>query len=114
MVLVYGDVEIASWPLPERGRPDLAVVDELAQLQLAARRLGCSVLLRDARVELVELLDLVGLSEAVVALRQESGETEGGEQVSVEELGRLPAQHLAQDQHRSLEPQLTRNASGSG
>jgi predicted dithiol-disulfide oxidoreductase (DUF899 family) len=65
VVLVRGDVELASWPLTSRDRPGLAVVDELARLQLTARRCGCSIRLRDACVELLELLDLLGLGEVV-------------------------------------------------
>ena len=65
VVLARGDVEVASWPLAARGRPDLAVVDELARLQLAARRLGCSIRLRGTCAELTELLELAGLSEVV-------------------------------------------------
>jgi uncharacterized protein DUF899 len=65
VVLVRGDIELASWPLTNRDRPGLAVVDELARLQLAARRRGCSIRLRDACVELLELLDLLGLGEVV-------------------------------------------------
>ena len=80
VVLVLGDVEVASWPLWAGGRPGLSTVDELARLQLAARRLGCSLQLRDARPELWELLDLVGLRVEV------SGEAEGGEEVRVEEV----------------------------
>ncbi|MGH3974799.1 MAG: hypothetical protein ACRDS9_15935 [Pseudonocardiaceae bacterium] len=65
VVLIRGDAEVASWPLVGRDRPAFAVLDELARWQLAARRLGCSIRLRDACVELLELLDLVGLSEVV-------------------------------------------------
>jgi hypothetical protein len=43
--------------------PDLAMVDQLARLQLAARRLGWSVVLRNPCPRLCELLDLVGLAE---------------------------------------------------
>ncbi len=98
MVLVRGDVELASWPLPGRDRPDLAVVDTLARLQLAARRRGCSIRLRDACVELLELLDLLGLGEIVAPRegdggyraaglsRKAGGEAEGSEQVGVEEV----------------------------
>ncbi|MGB9281455.1 MAG: hypothetical protein WCB57_15420, partial [Pseudonocardiaceae bacterium] len=62
VVLVHGAAEVASWPLMAWDRPDLAVVDELARWQLAARRLGCSIQVREACGELVELLDLLGLS----------------------------------------------------
>lgn len=65
VVLVHGDVEVARWPLVRGGRPDLAVVDELARLQLAAGRLGCSIRLRDTCGALTELLDLAGLADIV-------------------------------------------------
>jgi hypothetical protein len=44
---------------------DLATVDDLARLQLIARRLGITVELHDAPDELRELLDLAGLREVV-------------------------------------------------
>ena len=65
-----------------RARIDLEVVDELARVQLAARRIGCSIRLRDVREDLVELLDLVGLRGALQVL----GQAECGEQRSVEEV----------------------------
>jgi hypothetical protein len=90
VVLVRGDVELASWPLTEQGGPALDLVDELARLQLAARRLGCSIRLRDASIDLWELLDFLGLAEVVTGvagLRPEvGGEAEDGEQVGVEEV----------------------------
>lgn len=87
VVLVRGDAELASWPLPRGDRPDLAVVDQLARWQLGARRLGCSIRLRDACPRLVELLDLVGLGELVSGLGLETrGQAEGGEQRGVEEV----------------------------
>lgn len=89
VVLARDDAEVASWPLTGWGRPDLAVVDELARWQLAARRLGCSIRLRAACLELSELLGLLGLGEVVtgVGLRFEAGgQAEGGEQVGVEEV----------------------------
>jgi hypothetical protein len=61
VVLIGTDGEVARWPLVAGGRPDLSTVDELARLQLIAGRLGCSIGLRDACVELVQLLELVGL-----------------------------------------------------
>jgi hypothetical protein len=89
LVLVRGDTEVASWPLETEGLPDLSVVDELARLQLAAMRLGCSIRLRGAGGELWELLDLAGLAQIVRregALLVEVGwEPEGGEEVGVEE-----------------------------
>jgi hypothetical protein len=80
VVLVRRGIEVSSWPLWRDGGPNLEVVDELARLQLAARRLGCSIRLRDLGEELSQLLDLVGL-------RVEVGwETECREEVGVEEV----------------------------
>jgi anti-anti-sigma factor len=45
--------------------PDAAAVDALARLQLAARRRGSQVWLRDADGRLVDLLVLAGLDEMV-------------------------------------------------
>ena len=91
VVLLSDDEELASWPLVCIGRPDLSLVDELARLQLAARRLGCSIWLRDACPELTGLLDLVGLTEVIgrPGGRRRSevgGEAENGEQGGVEEV----------------------------
>ncbi len=90
VVLVRGDVEVASWPLASGGRPDLAVVDELARWQLAARRLGCAIQLRAAGAELVELLELVGLGAVVTGVAglgpEAGGQAEGGEQAGGEEV----------------------------
>jgi hypothetical protein len=65
VVLVFGDIAVASWPLEIRGRPDLRLVDELARLQLAARRVGCGIRLRGTCPELSSLLVLTGLAEVV-------------------------------------------------
>jgi hypothetical protein len=45
--------------------PGLAAVDALARLQLTARRLGCEIRLRDASVDLQDLLDFVGLRDVL-------------------------------------------------
>ena len=85
VVLVCGPDEVACWPFTADagdGRPDLSTVDALARLQLAARRLGCSIRLRDACADLVGLLDLVGLRECL----EVGGQPEGGEQLGVEEV----------------------------
>jgi hypothetical protein len=74
----------------------LALVDELARLQLTAQRLGCSIRLRHQTPELSLLLDLCGLAglfdgnhggpgSVVEMLRQ----TESREQSGVEEDGEL-------------------------
>jgi hypothetical protein len=79
VVLTRSGNEIASWALMGAQPVDLELVDEVARWQLAARRLGCSIWLRDADRHLLDLLELVGLG--VEVCRQ----AEGGEQVRVEE-----------------------------
>jgi len=69
--------------------PDLATVDALARLQLAARRLGGSLRLRDVGDELGELLDLVGLR------REVGGQPEGREELLGVEEGVEPGDPLA-------------------
>jgi ABC-type transporter Mla MlaB component len=90
VVLVRDGAELASWPLTQGDRLDLAVVDQLARWHLAARRLGYSIELRGACPRLVELLNLVGLSKLVggtTDLRLETcGQAESGEQCGVEEV----------------------------
>ena len=83
-----GETEVTSWPVPACGAPSLEVVDGLARLQLAARRFGCSILLRDVSAELCELLHLAGLAGVLGApAGLEAGrEPEGDEQVGVEEV----------------------------
>ncbi len=65
VVLARDGVEVASWPLEVHGPVDLSVVDDLARLQLAARRLGCSIRLRDPSGELTALLAFLGLARAI-------------------------------------------------
>lgn len=45
--------------------PDAMTVDALARLQLAARRHGCRVRLRNASAELLELVDFMGLTHVL-------------------------------------------------
>ena len=45
--------------------PDAVTADALARLQLAARRHGCQVRLRNASPELLELLALMGLRDVL-------------------------------------------------
>jgi hypothetical protein len=64
--------------------PDAVTIDAMARLQLVARRLGQEVVLRGASGELLELLELFGLSDV---LRVEAGgqPEEREERVGVEE-----------------------------
>jgi hypothetical protein len=52
---------LASWRLRGPGAPDLSVVEGLALLQLAARRTGARIALREVSAALDGLLDLTGL-----------------------------------------------------
>jgi ABC-type transporter Mla MlaB component len=45
--------------------PDAVTVDALARLQLAARRVGCQVRLRDASAELRDLVAFMGLQDVL-------------------------------------------------
>ena len=45
--------------------PDAVTVDALARLQLAARRCGCQVRLREASDELLELVAFMGLTDVL-------------------------------------------------
>lgn len=88
VVLVAGDVELVVGRLAGV-RPDLALVDALARLQLAARRLGWSIRLCGPDARLCELLDLAGLTDVVRVAGsplQAGWEAEGGEQLGVEEV----------------------------
>lgn len=87
VVVLDGNVEVVVARIA--ARPDLAVVDALARLQLAAGRLGCSVRLRDPSPQLLELLELVGLADVIAGPADLSldavREAEGGEQLGVQE-----------------------------
>ena len=53
--------EVVTWILAGPGCPDLSVVDELARLQLSARRVGGEIRLAKVCPELEDLLDLAGI-----------------------------------------------------
>jgi len=95
VVLVDGGEEVTVARLEGR-RVDLALVDALARLQLAARLGGAAIVVRQPSPRLRELLDLVGLAGLLDggALSLDAvGETEEPEQLGVEEVlpgGDLP------------------------
>ena len=78
IVLTRRDDVVGTWTLMGEPRVDLALVNEVARWLLAARRLGCSIRLRDADRDLIDLLDLVGLVEVC-------GQPVGLEQLGTEE-----------------------------
>jgi hypothetical protein len=90
IVLARGNAELASWPLAARcDRLDLAVINDLARLQLEAGRVGYCIRVRNLGRELLGLLDLLGLTEVltgVPGLWQVRGEAEHGEQGRVDEV----------------------------
>jgi hypothetical protein len=98
VVLVRGGIEIACWPFVGDDGGDLAFVDEVARLQLAARRLGCTLRLRGVAGELWELLDLAGLARVVSRsgglVVEVGGQPEGGEELGTHE-GVEPGDPLA-------------------
>ena len=63
---------------------DLALVDLLARLQLAAKRVGGTLVLRQPCEELRRLLDFVGLAEALPL--EAVGQAEGGIQLGIQEV----------------------------
>jgi len=62
---------------------DEALIDALARLHLAARRMGVTIELRNARRELIDLLALIGLA-AVLGVEMD-GEVEEREQAGIDE-----------------------------
>jgi hypothetical protein len=91
VVRAPGDIEVVSWPVTTGGRCELALVDALARLELAARRWGCAIRLRGAEDELLGLIDLVGLKAVLTGPPpsggvERAGEAEGLEQLEVEEV----------------------------
>jgi hypothetical protein len=64
-VLVNGDDVLAEWDVHCDGRPALALLDELARLQLAARRLGLAIRVQEADSRLAEVIALAGLADVL-------------------------------------------------
>lgn len=64
-MLVSAELVLATWDVECDGRPALALIDELARLQLAARRLGWSIQVRDAEPAITDMIELAGLSEVL-------------------------------------------------
>jgi hypothetical protein len=65
VVIVDGADEVVIGRLGTQ-RPDLALIDALARVQLEARRLGCEIRVRRPCQELCELLTLVGMTDLFV------------------------------------------------
>jgi hypothetical protein len=65
ILLVVGDQEMQVGAIDPTCRCDLALVDEVLQLRLAARRLGWSIRLTHVDDDLRELLELVGVADVL-------------------------------------------------
>jgi EmrB/QacA subfamily drug resistance transporter len=68
---------VATYPLTTTGRPDLAMVDALAQLRLAMGRLGGAIQVREMAPELKALIDLTGLRQELTESRPSRGPHHG-------------------------------------
>jgi hypothetical protein len=66
VVLLRDDQEVLLGPVYGPDRCDLGFVDGLLRVQLAARRFGWAIKLREVRPDLRELVELVGLSTDLV------------------------------------------------
>lgn len=95
VLAVVGEVELVVGRIDAR-TPDLALVDLLLRTQMAARRRGWRIRLRDVPDELRALLQLVGLDETLALGDCGSGrfearrEAELGEQLGVDEVVERP------------------------
>ena len=85
VVLVRDDVEVVIGRVVAP-RADLGLVDTVANLGLAARRLGGSIRLRGACPDLCRLLIFLGLDEGAGLVLEPRGEAEGGKELGVEEV----------------------------
>jgi hypothetical protein len=88
VVLLDGDTEVVVGRIVG-AHADIGFVNVVARMQLAARRGGFVIRLRDVCAELYELLDLAGLTGAVetcVLAVEPRRESELGEEVGVQEV----------------------------
>jgi uncharacterized protein (DUF1684 family) len=63
--LATAAAEVAFCDVDDRVESDLLTVDALARLQLAARRMGCGVRLRNAPTDLHGLVAFAGLADVI-------------------------------------------------
>ena len=66
VVLRQHDRDVLLGPVYGPDRCDLGFVEDLLRVQLAARRFGWSIRLTEVRPDLLELVELVGLSTDLV------------------------------------------------
>jgi ABC-type transporter Mla MlaB component len=89
LLLANGDVDLVTCEVGGLVHPDVTAVGLLARLQLTARRSGRAIRLRNARVELRELLALAGLRDELPVcpglLAHPQRQPEQREQVRIDE-----------------------------
>ena len=73
VVLRRGGGDVLLGAVYAGGRGDLALVDDLLRFQLAARRLGWSIHLRQVRQDVREVIELAGLGSELVGDAAASG-----------------------------------------
>jgi hypothetical protein len=86
--MIVDGAEVVVWEPPVGVRPDLAVVDHLARLRLAALRRGYELRLRNPCPDLAGLIRFAGLAD-VFGLEDSvevGGQAEGGEQLGLQEV----------------------------
>ena len=89
LLLANGDVDLVTCEVGGLVHPDVTAVGALARLQLTARRSGRAIRLRNAQVELCDLLTLTGLRDELPVclglLPQPRRQPEQREQVRIDE-----------------------------
>ena len=89
LLLANGDVDLVTCEVGGLVNPDVTAVGALARLQLTARRSGRAIRLRNAQVELCDLLALTGLRDELPVgpglFAQPHRQPEQREQVRIDE-----------------------------
>lgn len=96
MLVEQSHAAVVECDVTEITRPDCSTVDAVARLQLDARRRGHEIVLRNANVELQELLELSGLAD-VIRCEDGSGVEVGGQAEEREEAGGVEKEGDAAD-----------------
>lgn len=89
LLLANGDVDLVTCEVGGLDHPDVTAVGALARLQLTARQAGRAIRLRNAQIELCDLLALAGLRDELPVcpglLAQPQRQSEQREQVRIDE-----------------------------
>ena len=89
LLLANGDVDLVTCEVGGLVHPDATAVGALARLQLTARRSGRAIRLRNAQVELRDLLALTGLRDELPVcpglIAQPHRQAEQREQIRIDE-----------------------------